>query len=78
MGTSPQIENIKNNQLEFKKTVIEVKNMLEGINIRIAEAEEWNSDLQDRTIKSIQAKQQKLKKKGKNVYSLRDLLNIFK
>ena len=41
------IEEIKNKQTEMNNTITEI-NTLEGINSRIAEAEKWISELEDR------------------------------
>ena len=38
---------LKNKQTEMNNTVTEMKTILEGINSRITEAEEWISDLED-------------------------------
>lgn len=43
-----EIENIKNNQLEMKNTITEIKSIPEGINSRREEAEKPGSDLEDR------------------------------
>ena len=60
------LEELKNKQTEM--------NTLEGINIRITEAEEWINDLEDRTVE-ITATEQNMEKKNekKNEDSLRDL-----
>ena len=39
---------LKNNQTELKTTITKMKNILEGINRRIIEAEEWMSELENR------------------------------
>ena len=41
------LEELKNKQTEMNTTIIEMKNILEGINSRITEAEERISDLED-------------------------------
>ena len=42
-----------------------MNNTLEGINRRITQAEEWISDLEDRKVKTIAAKQNIEKKSAK-------------
>ena len=49
------LEELKNKQTEM--------NTLEGINIRITEAEEWINDLEDRTVE-ITATEQNMEKKN--------------
>ena len=65
------LEELKNKQTEM--------NTLEGINIRITEAEEWINDLEDRTVE-ITATEQNMEKKNekKNEDSLRDLWDNIK
>ena len=41
----------------MNNTIIEIKNILEGINSRIYEAEEWISEVEDRMVE-IAAKEQ--------------------
>ena len=43
------LEELKNKQTEMNNTITEMKNTLEGIYGRITEAEEWISDLEDRS-----------------------------
>ena len=50
-----------------------MKNILEGINSRITEAEEWISDLEDRMAEFTAAEQNKEKRMKRNEDSLRDL-----
>ena len=40
--------NIKKNQSELKNTKMEMKNSLEGINIRVDDTKEWINDLDER------------------------------
>ena len=54
-------------------TVSEMKNILEGINSRITEAEEWISDLEDSMMKINAAKQNIEKRMKRNEDSLRPL-----
>ena len=46
-------------QTEINSTITEMKNMLEGINSRIAEAEERISDLEDRMVEFTATEQNK-------------------
>ena len=41
------LEELNNKQTEMSKTITEMKNILEGINSRITEAEKWISDQED-------------------------------
>ena len=45
----------------MNNTINEMKNTLGGINSRITEAEEWISDLEDRTVEFTAAEQNKEK-----------------
>lgn len=55
---------IKMNQWELKSTITEIKkkNILEGINSRLADVEECISNLEDRVMEIMQAEQHKEKK----------------
>ena len=56
----------KEQKIESNNTMNEMKNRLEGINSKIAEAEEWISDLEDRMVEITAAKQnieKRMKKK---------------
>ena len=55
-----------------------MNNRLEGINSRITEAEEWISDLKDRTVEITATKQNTEKKNEKNEDRLRDLWDNIK
>ena len=67
------LEEWKNKQTEMNNTITEMKTTLEGINSRINEAEEWISDLEDRTVEFTAAEQNKEKRMKRNEDSLRDL-----
>ena len=41
------LEELKNKHTETYNTIAEIKNILNGINSRISEAEEWISELED-------------------------------
>ena len=43
--SNKELEELKNKQTEMNNTITEMKNILEGNNSRITEAEEWISDL---------------------------------
>ena len=44
------LEELKSKQTMMNNTKNEIQNSLEGINSRITEAEEWISDLEDKTV----------------------------
>ena len=56
-----ELENIKNNEIELKNTITEMKSTLEGINSRLNE-EEWITELEDRVVEIIMAERKKKKK----------------
>ena len=58
----------KEQKIESNNTMNEMKNRLEGINSKIAEAEEWISDLEDRIVE-ITAAKQKIEKKNEKEWS---------
>ena len=49
-----ELENIKKNKLEINK-ITEMKNILEGINNRLDDMEEWKSNLEDIIVEITQA-----------------------
>ena len=55
-----------------------MKNILEGMNSRITEAEEQISDLEDRVVEITATEQNKEKRKKRNEDSLRDIWNNIK
>ena len=59
-------EELKSKQRIMNNTINEIKNSREGINSRITEAEEWISDLEDKTVEIIITEQNKEKKNEKN------------
>ena len=59
-------------------TITDIKNTLEGTNIRIAEAEEWISELEDRMVEITAEKQNKGKGMKRIENILRDLWDIIK
>ena len=60
------IEELKNKHRETN-TITEIKNTLEGINSRIPEAEEWISDLKDKTVEIDSEEQNKVKRMKRTV-----------
>ena len=58
---------------ELKSRQIEMSNTLEGISIRITEAEEWIKDLEDRVVEITATEQNIEKRKKRNEESLREL-----
>ena len=72
------LEDLKSKQIVMNNTINEIKSTLEGINSRKTEAEEWISDLEDKTVE-ITAREQNLKKRKKRIEnSLRDLWDNIK
>ena len=59
-------------------TLNEIKNFLEGINSRIAETEEWISDLEDKRVEITTSEQKKEKRMKRIEESLRDLWDNIK
>ncbi len=55
------LEELENKQTVMNNTITEMKNILEGINSRITEAEEWMSDLEDRMVEFTAIEQNKQK-----------------
>ena len=72
------LEELKSKQPMMNNTIDEIKYSLEGINSRITEAEEWISDLEDRTVGFTAAEQNKEKRMKRNEDSLRDLWDNIK
>ena len=71
------LEEVKNKHTS--NTITEIKNILEGINSRISEAEERISEVEDKMIEIISEDQKKLKKKkNENEDSLRDVWDNIK
>ena len=60
------------------KNTTEMKNTLEGINSRINEAEEWISDLEDKTVEITVTEQNKEKRMKRTEDCLRDLRDNIK
>ena len=52
-------EDIKNKQTGLNNTITELKNILEGVDSRINEAEKWITELEDRIAEITAMKQNK-------------------
>ena len=61
LTVTKNIEEIKNKQTEMNNSIIDIKNILEGINSTITEAEEWISELEDRMVEITVEEQNKRK-----------------
>ena len=66
-------EELNNKHTETSNTITEIKNTLEGINSRIYESEEQNSELEDKIVEIIFEEQNKIKRMKRAEDSLRDL-----
>ena len=73
-----ELEELKNKHSETNNTITEIKNTLEGINSRIYESEEQNSELEDKIVEIIFEEQNKIKRMKRAEDSLRDLWDHFK
>ena len=56
------LEELKNKHIEINSIITEIKNTLEGINSRIFEPEEWNSELEDKMVEINSEEQNKVKR----------------
>ena len=72
------LEELKNKHAEKNSTITEIKNILEGINSRISEAEEQISELEDKTVTITSEEQNKVKRMKRTEDSLRDLWDNIK
>ena len=70
------LEELKNKHTN--KTITEIKNILEGLNSRISEAEEWISELEDKMMQITSEEQNKVKRMKRTEDSLRDLWDNIK
>ena len=52
-STNKDLEELEDKHTETNKTITEIKNILEGINSRIPEAEERISELEDKMLEII-------------------------
>ena len=73
-----EIEDLKNKQAEMNNTRIEMKNLLEGINSWIQEAEEQISRMEDSWWKSVTQNRIKKKRMKRNGDSLREFWDNIK
>jgi len=71
-------EKIKNRQSAMNDIKTEIKNILEGTNSRVTEAEEFISELEDRMVEITEAEQNKEKRVKRNRDSLGDLWDNIK
>ena len=67
------LEELKNTHAETNSTIIEFKNTLQGVKRRIAEAEEWISELEHKMVEITSEEQTKVKRMERTEDSLRDL-----
>ena len=66
------------NNKHTNKTITEIKDILEGIDSRIAEAEEWISQLEDNVVEITSEEQNKVKRMKKIEDSLRNFWDNIK
>ena len=66
------LEGIKENQIEPKNTITEMKNTLEGLNITLDDIKGWISEMKDRVVEITEDEQKKKKRIKRNKDSLRD------
>ena len=71
------LEELKNKHAEAN-TVTEIKNILEGINSRMSEAEEWISELEDKMVKITSEEQKKVERMKRTEDCLKDLWDNIK
>ena len=60
-STNKHLEELNNKHSEANNTITEIKNILEGINIRLSEAEELVGDLEDKVVEITTEEQNKVK-----------------
>jgi len=72
------LEELKNKHEETNSITTEIKNTLEGINSRISEAEDRNSELDDKMVEITSEEQNKVKGMKRKENSLRDLWDSVK
>ena len=72
------LEELKSTCTETNNTTTEIKNTLEGINIRISEAEEWISELGDKMVEITSEEQNKVKRMKRAEDSLRGIWDHIK
>ena len=72
------LEELKNKHAGTNNTNTEIKNTLEGINIKISEVEERISELEDKMVEITSEEQNKVKRMKTTKNSLRDLRDNIK
>ena len=72
------LEELKSKQTMVNNTINEIKISLEGTNSRITEAEEWISDLEDKTVEITTPQQNKEKRMKRMEDSVRVLWDNIK
>ena len=77
-STNKALEELTNKHTETNNTFTEIKNILEGINSRISEAEVWISELEDKVVEINSEEQNKVKRMKRTEDSLRDLWDSIK
>ena len=73
-SVNKDLEELKNKYAKTNNIITEVKNTLEGINSRIAEAEGWISELEDKMVEISSEEQNKVKRMKRTEGRLRDYL----
>ena len=61
------LKKLKNKHTETNNTITEIKNTQEGINIRISEAEECISELEDKKVEINSDEQNRMKRAEENL-----------
>ena len=72
------LEELKINIQRQTIQLLKLKNILEGINSRISETEEWISELEDKMVEMTSEEQNKVKRMERTEDSLRDLWDNIK
>ena len=73
-----KIEDLKMKQGEMKNTIMEIRNLLEGADSRIQEAEQQVSKVEDSLVEVSNIEQNKEKRMKRSEESLRELWDHFK
>ena len=77
-SVNKEVEELKNKYAETNHTITEIKNILEGINSRISEAEEQISELRDEMVEITSEEQNKVKRMRRTEDGFRDLWDNIK
>ena len=72
------LDELKNKHTDTNSIITETKNTLEGISNRISEAEEWISELEDKTVEIISEEQNKIKWMKRTEDNLREFWDNIK